>query len=79
MVSDLNIFAHKRCKIAAQKKHYFPHVGGTNFLVFAQTSIYALQHAKRTSASFMGAILEEYLVLDWFLVLVSTTFAKFAI
>ena len=31
VVSHLNIFANKGCKIAAQKKDHFPHGGGTNF------------------------------------------------
>ena len=49
------------------KRHFLPagfleywryKVGKIGYGLFS----YALQHAKRTSASFMGAILEEYLV-----------------
>ena len=39
----MKTFAHKGCKIAAQKKYHFCHRGGTNLLVFAHNLIYIIR------------------------------------
>ena len=56
--------------ISSNGSHFFP-AGFLEYWPYKVSKIgyglfsYALQPAKRTSASFMGAILEEYLVMWW--------------